>query len=85
MSRKGEGAPLTVSVLVCILANIVCLYYFSSSECGQLDFLESTSGILVRENINASNHLYPYMATIISMSCLIVCVVFICQKGGSVQ
>jgi len=41
-----------------------------------------SSGVLVREVVNASNHLYPYVATIITCGCILVVIIGIIMFGG---
>ena len=41
-----------------------------------------SSGVLVREITNASNHLYPYVATIITCGCILVVIIGIIMFGG---
>lgn len=67
------GLVIVVSVLVLFSKND-----FSSDDY----FLKPEGDIFLPELTNAGGHVYPYMATIVSMSCLIVLIMIIICFGA---
>ena len=46
-------------------------------------FVDSSSGTLIRPITNSSNHLYPYVATIVACGCILVVIIGIILFGGA--
>ena len=45
-------------------------------------YMDSYSGMLIRHISNSSNHLYPYVATIVACGCILVVIIGIILFGG---
>ena len=70
---------LTASLV--ILVSVLVL--FSKNDFSSDDyFLKPEGDIFLPELTNAGGHVYPYMATIVSMSCLIVLIMIIICFGA---
>lgn len=70
---------LTASLVVFVSV----LLLFSNNEFYPEDFILRPDGnILIPDTINAGSHVYPYMATIVSMTCLLVLVLIIICFGS---
>lgn len=70
---------LTASLVVFVSV----LLLFSNNEFYSEDFVLRPDGnILIPDTINAGSHVYPYMATIVSMTCLLVLVLIIICFGS---
>ena len=70
---------LTASLV--ILVSVLVL--FNKNEFSSDDyFLKPEGDIFLPELTNAGGHVYPYMATIVSMSCLIVLIMIIICFGA---
>ena len=73
---------LTASLV--ILVSVLVL--FNKNEFSSDDyFLKPEGDIFLPELTNAGGHVYPYMATIVSMSCLIVLIMIIICFGADVS
>jgi hypothetical protein len=76
---------LSVNLLsVCLIVGLSIHLLLTQDEFNSQHYTikESTGDIWIPESMNAGGHVYPYMATIVSMTCLLVLVLMIICFGS---
>ena len=79
--KRGRKAALTIFVLSVAAALALLVPLLVDTDGYQVKFLE-IAGILVPRNINASNHLYPYLASAFTCGCILLVIMAIIIFGG---
>jgi hypothetical protein len=76
-------SAMMLSIALALFA-VLSVYDLSNEYSTGLNgyYKDTRSGIYVREAINASNHLYPYVATVITCGCILVVIMVIILFGA---
>lgn len=85
-SDSSSSSSLLEYLQLFILFIFFCYVFFFSSSTSSSTYshiLEADSSTFAME-INASNHVYPYTATVLSMSCLLTVIMVIICLGSQI-
>ena len=80
--KRGHKAALTIFVLSVAVALALLVPLLVDTDTYQVKFLE-IAGIRVPRDINASNHLYPYLASALTCGCILIVIMAIIIFGGN--
>ena len=71
---------------VALLFVAAAVLFYSSDDKLSLNsgefYLQDSSNIYTRTDINHAGHVYPYMASVVSLGCLLMVVMLIICSGG---
>jgi len=80
------GAFLMSTIMVLpFLMVVLDLWSVMSSEPSEGEFVLSAGGILLRQDTNAGKHLFPYLATLLSLTILVVACLYLVQNGSAIS
>lgn len=81
--KLGRKAALFCSSFMLSVAVAVALSALSAGiDKKDQDKFADIAGILVPQDINASNHLYPYIASALTCGCILIVIMAIIIFGG---
>ena len=79
--ERGRKAALTIFVLSVAVALALLSPILVDTNGHQVRYSD-IAGILVPRDINASNHLYPYLASAFTCGCILIVIMAIILFGG---